>query len=98
MRLTISRNEVLKIAQLSHLTLSESEIEEMAVKLSAIVDYMKVLDKVDISGVEPMSHAQGSTNVFREDQVEPSMPREEALANAPARNGPFIRVPLVIEQ
>lgn len=94
----ISRDVVLKIAQLSHLNLSEGEIEEMTTKLSAILDYMKVLDKVDINGVEAMSHAQGSTNVFREDQIEPSMPREEALANAPARNGPFIRVPLVIEQ
>lgn len=94
----ISRNEVLKIARLAHLTLSEEEIQEMTAKLSAILDYMRILDKVEISGVEPMSHAQGSTNVFRNDEIEPSMPREEALANAPARNGPFIRVPLVIEQ
>ena len=93
----LSKEEVLKIFSLAHLHATPEELEKMTKEFNSILNYVKQLEKVDISGVEAMSHVHGSTNVFREDEVKPSFSIEEGLLNAPDKSGNFFRVPLVIE-
>jgi aspartyl-tRNA(Asn)/glutamyl-tRNA(Gln) amidotransferase subunit C len=77
------------------LELSETELEMMARQLSAIVDYINQLQQVKTDGVEPLAHALDLHDVFREDEPRPSLSADEALANAPARQDNFYRVPPV---
>lgn len=93
----ISKELLLKIARLAHLMVEEREAVELQGNLSSIFDYIGKLEKVDVSNVQPMSHVHGTTNVFREDLVEPSLTVEEGLRNAPDLSGRFIRVPIIIE-
>jgi aspartyl-tRNA(Asn)/glutamyl-tRNA(Gln) amidotransferase subunit C len=69
----------------------------MTRQLSAIVDYVAQLQAVNTDGVEPLAHALPVHNVFRDDEPRPSLPVEEALANAPDRQGDFYGVPAVLE-
>ena len=66
--------------------------------INSILEYVKQLEKIDVSEVEAMSHVHGVTNVFREDTVHTSMKREDGLSNAPDTDGSSFRVPLIIEQ
>jgi len=70
--------------------------ESFAGQLESILNYVNKMSAVDVSGVEPMAHALPLHNVFREDVVEPSLPLEKVLANAPATDGPFFKVPKVL--
>lgn len=94
----ITLKEVEHVARLARLALSEEEKEQMRSQLDRILAYMEKLNQLDTTGVEPTSHVIPMTNVFREDAVVPSLPREEALANAPDRQEGFFRVPRIIEQ
>ncbi len=94
--MAITPEEVRKVAYLARLLLSEDEIAEMAAQLSRILEYMEILRGVDASHVEPMAHPLELTNVFREDRVAPSLPREEALKNAPKHDGECYLVPAVL--
>lgn len=93
----ISIEEILKIAKLAHLNLSEDEQARMTAELSSILDYIDQLNKVDVSGVEPMSHVHGSNNVMREDLIAEPLPFEELKKIAPDSSGRFIRVPIIVE-
>jgi aspartyl-tRNA(Asn)/glutamyl-tRNA(Gln) amidotransferase subunit C len=93
MSLTI--DEVHKVADLARLELTDAELDVMARQLSAIVDYINQLQQVNTDGVEPLAHALDVHDVFRADEPAPSLPPDEALANAPARKGNFYRVPPV---
>ena len=88
---------LLKIAKLAHLEVKDSEADALQGSLSAIFDYMKTLEKVDVSHVEAMSHVLEASNVFRVDEVVPSLPVEDLLQNAPDSSGRFIRVPIIVE-
>jgi len=94
--MAISQEEVQKVALLARLLLSPQEVVLMTTQLGQILDYMALLKEVDTEGVEPMAHAVEMANVFREDQVEPSLPPESALANAPKRDEECYRVPAVL--
>jgi len=94
--MAISREEVEKVSLLARLLLSEAELERMTSQLSQILDYMDLLGEVDTEGVEPMAHALDVSNVFRPDEVRPSLAREAALANAPSRDDECYRVPAVL--
>jgi aspartyl-tRNA(Asn)/glutamyl-tRNA(Gln) amidotransferase subunit C len=94
--MSLTRSEVEKIALLSRLSLSEDEVERMTTQLGAILGYMDLLGEVDTTGVEPMAHARDLTNVFRDDAVQPSLEREQALANAPHRDDECYLVPAVL--
>ena len=84
-------------AQLARLHLSEEEIAKFQAQLSQVLEYVEKLKQVDVSGVEPMAHANAVTNVFRKDEERAWFTPEVALANAPRQtNGLFI-VPKVIE-
>ncbi|MBI5379754.1 MAG: Asp-tRNA(Asn)/Glu-tRNA(Gln) amidotransferase subunit GatC [Nitrospirae bacterium] len=93
----LTREEVNHVARLARLHFSEEEAERFREQLSAILTYVEKLGELDTTGVEPTSHVLPIRNVFREDAVLPSLPREEALANAPDRTEEFYRVPKIIE-
>lgn len=90
--------DVQKVANLSRLAVSTHEVAEYREQLTAILDYVRLLDEVDIEGVEPMPHAIDIHNVFRADQCQPSLDRTEALRNAPASDGAFFLVPKILEE
>ncbi len=93
----LTREDVEKVAGLARLKLTEEEISEMADKLSQVISYVTVLDEVDVSNVEPMAHVADVANVFREDAVRESRPREAALGNAPKSDGKYFLVPQILE-
>jgi aspartyl-tRNA(Asn)/glutamyl-tRNA(Gln) amidotransferase subunit C len=97
--MALSLEEVRRIARLARLELAPEEEGPLAGQLSAILDYVRQLEALDVSGVEPMTHAlaAGELAPMREDEVRPSLPPEEALANAPAREGTCFKVPRIIE-
>ena len=94
--MALTRADVEKVALLARLRLSEAELDTMTSQLAAIVGYVELLAEVDTEGVAPMAHAVELSNVFAEDRVEPSLPRESALANAPRRNDRGYLVPAVL--
>jgi aspartyl-tRNA(Asn)/glutamyl-tRNA(Gln) amidotransferase subunit C len=96
--MALSTEEVRRIAALARLRLSPEEETRLAGELSAILDYVRQLEELDVSGVEPMTHALAAEETpFREDVVLPGLSPEEALANAPARSGTCFQVPRILE-
>lgn len=95
--MTVKKEDVKHIAKLSKLRLSEKEIEEFTEDMNQILDYVKKLEKIDTSKVEPLSHPLEGVNVFREDKLQKSIDREAALKNAPERTEEFFKVPKVIK-
>ncbi len=85
------------ISVLSRLRLPEEEKEKMTGELENILAYMDVLNSLDTSGVEPMSHVFPVRNVMREDDVQPSFPREKLLKNAPQADEEAFLVPKAVE-
>ena len=92
----ISREEVEKVSLLSRLLLSEEELDRLTSQMGGILQYMELLAEVDTENVEPMAHAIEVHDVFRPDQVRPSLDRDDALANAPQRDEECYRVPAVL--
>ncbi len=90
--------EVRKVASLARLSLSDAELTIYGEQLTHILGYVKVLDEIDIDGIEPMPHAVELSNVFRKDVRQPSLSPAEALANAPKTDGRFFQVPQILEQ
>ena len=94
--MSISRQDVAKVALLARLQLTDAELATMTAELAQIVGYVDQLADVDTAGVEPMAHAIELTNVFRADEVTASLPRHEALANAPHHDQRGYLVPAVL--
>jgi aspartyl-tRNA(Asn)/glutamyl-tRNA(Gln) amidotransferase subunit C len=92
MRLSIDH-----LARLARLTLSEEEKALYGGQLDNILNYMEKLDELDTSAVDPTSHVISICNVMREDLPRDSLPREDALGNAPDKTDSFFRVPKIIE-
>jgi aspartyl-tRNA(Asn)/glutamyl-tRNA(Gln) amidotransferase subunit C len=89
----IDRDQVLHVARLARLALTDEEVERMSSELSAVLDHIENMSKLDLEGVEPTSHVVHVENVLREDRPRPSWPREQILEQAPdAAEGGF-RVP-----
>jgi aspartyl-tRNA(Asn)/glutamyl-tRNA(Gln) amidotransferase subunit C len=95
--MSLTPEDVRKVAHLARLDLSDAEVAMMARQLSAIVDYVGQLQRLDLEGVEPLAHALDVSNVFRPDEPAPSLTVEQALANAPQRQRDFFRVPAVLD-
>jgi aspartyl-tRNA(Asn)/glutamyl-tRNA(Gln) amidotransferase subunit C len=93
----LTRDEVAKVALLGRLKLTADEMDRMTVQLGRVLEYVDILNEVDTQGVEPMAHAIELRDVFREDVPVPSLPREDALANAPKSDGRCFVVPAVFE-
>ena len=80
----IDRADVLHVARLARLELSEDEVDRMASELSAVLGHIEKISELDLDGVEPTSHVVEVPDALRADEPRPSLPREEALASAPA--------------
>lgn len=93
----LGREEVLHIALLARLGLSEADVEKFGEQLSNILENFEVLQKVDTEGVPPTAQSIALQNVVREDEVEPSFPRGQILANAPREDEDCFRVRAVLE-
>jgi aspartyl-tRNA(Asn)/glutamyl-tRNA(Gln) amidotransferase subunit C len=89
----IDREQVLHVARLARLELSEDEVERMASELSGILDHVDRISELDLEGVEPTSHVVALENVWRPDEPRPSLPRERALERAPDPGEGAFRVP-----
>jgi aspartyl-tRNA(Asn)/glutamyl-tRNA(Gln) amidotransferase subunit C len=89
--------DVKYIVNLARINLSAQELEKYASQLKVILDYIHQLKKVNIEAVEPTSHAVSLKNVYRQDEVKPSLASESCLANAAKRKDKFFKVPKVIE-
>ena len=95
--MTLTTDEVAKVAILARLRLSPDELALFTGQLNSIVDFVAQLQEPDTEGVEPLAHGVEVRNVFRDDVVGPSLPRDKALANAPKRNAEGFLVPAVLE-
>jgi aspartyl-tRNA(Asn)/glutamyl-tRNA(Gln) amidotransferase subunit C len=91
--MAISRDEVLHVAGLARLDLSEDEIERFREQLNAILEAVGKVAELDLSDIEPTAHPLDLINAWAEDEPRPSLSVDEALANAPDREGDFFRVP-----
>ena len=89
----IEREQVLHVAKLSRLKLSDEEVTRLEGELSSILDHVDRLAEIDIEGVEPTSHVVPLENVLREDEPRPSLDREVALSQAPDPHDGAFRVP-----
>jgi aspartyl-tRNA(Asn)/glutamyl-tRNA(Gln) amidotransferase subunit C len=94
--MAITRKDVEKVALLARLQLSDAELATMSEQLAQIVGYVDHLAQVDTKGVEPMAHAVEQLNVFRDDTVDMSLSRAEALSNAPHHDERGYMVPAVL--
>jgi aspartyl-tRNA(Asn)/glutamyl-tRNA(Gln) amidotransferase subunit C len=93
----LTLDEVRRVARLARLALTDTEAETMRAQLEQILGYMAELDAVDVSAVEPTYHAIPLDAPLRPDVVRPGLPREEALAAAPATEAGGFAVPKVLE-
>jgi aspartyl-tRNA(Asn)/glutamyl-tRNA(Gln) amidotransferase subunit C len=93
----IERRTVEDVAKLARLALSEEEIERFTGQLSAILDAVSKLNAVDTSGVGPTASILDLQDVLRDDEPRPSLDKEDALRNAPEREGDYFRVQPVFE-
>lgn len=94
--MAVTKKEVEHIAELARLHLTEKEIEEYTRQLNTILEYVEKLNELNTEDVLPLSHPVEGNNIFREDKVRPSVGREDALKNAPAKDDEFFKVPKVI--
>ena len=93
----LSREEVLHIARLARIGLSESEIDRFSGQLSNLLGHFEALQEVDTEGVPPTAQSVDLQSVMRDDAVRPSFPPDDILANAPKREGDCFRVRAVLE-
>lgn len=93
----LTREQVEYVARLARLAIDDSEKTRLTRQLGEILGYVEKLGELDTSNVEPTSHVVPIQNVFREDTVRPSLPRETILQNAPDRTEEFFKVPKIIE-
>ena len=93
----LTREQILHIARLARLGLSEAEINKMGEQLPDILENFEILQKVDTTDIPPTAQSIALQNVVRDDEVAPSLPPSEILSNAPRKEGDFFRVRAVLE-
>lgn len=93
----ISKEDVEHVAHLARLSVSDENVEKLTEELDAIIGFAEQLDELDTTDVEPTSHVLDIHNVLREDTIQPSLDREEALKNAPDQKDGQVKVPSVLE-
>ena len=93
----ITKEEIIKLAKLARIGLSEEEISSLEKEMSSILEYVELLKEVDVTGVEPTNQVTGLLNTTRQDKiVDPQISREDLLANAPETENGFIKVKSVL--
>lgn len=93
----ISREEVLHVAKLARVGLTEEEVDRFAKQLSHILDNFEILNQLDTAGVIPTTQSIPLKNVMKADEVKPSLPTEDVLANAPHQEDDYFRIRAVLE-
>ncbi len=96
--MAVNIKDVEHIAKLAKLSFSEDEMKKFTEQFNEILSFMEKLNELDTSSIEPLSHVIELQNVLRNDIVRPSLPTEEALKNAPAKDDRFFKVPKVIDR
>ena len=91
--MSISRDDVLHVARLARLALTDDEVERLTGELGAILDAVGIVSELDFADVPPTSHPLDLVNVWDEDEPRPSLPLEDVFANAPDAEGSLFRVP-----
>jgi aspartyl-tRNA(Asn)/glutamyl-tRNA(Gln) amidotransferase subunit C len=91
--MAITRDEVLHVAKLARLELADDEVERFTEQLSAILEAVAKVSELDLADVKPTAHPLDVVNVWAADEPAPCLPVEEALGNAPDREGDFFKVP-----
>ncbi|MCH2130774.1 MAG: Asp-tRNA(Asn)/Glu-tRNA(Gln) amidotransferase subunit GatC [Pirellulaceae bacterium] len=94
--MSLTRAQVQQVSLLARLQLNDQELDQMTHQLSQIVEYVALLGELDTDDVPPMAHGVEQHNVFAEDDLQHSLTRDEALANAPKRDDECYRVPAVL--
>lgn len=94
----VTKKDVEYIANLAKLRFNDEELDNFTHELNEILNYVEKLNELDTNNIEPLSHPIENVNVFREDQLKPSIDREEALRNAPSSTEEFFKVPKVINK
>ena len=93
----ITSDEIRHLSLLCRVAMTDDDVELMRDQMSDILGNISILNQVDTEGVEPTGHSVDLVSVMRDDEVQPSLELEETLANAPTREGDFIRVRAVLE-
>ncbi len=93
----IDESQVRQVAKLSRLDLTDDEVARFSIELSAIVEYIEKLNELDVDSVEPLAHCLPLHNVFRADEIRPSLDTEAALSNAPQRHDEYFKVPKILD-
>ncbi|MCH8102889.1 MAG: Asp-tRNA(Asn)/Glu-tRNA(Gln) amidotransferase subunit GatC [Chloroflexi bacterium] len=88
----LSADDVRHVARLTHLSLTDYEVEKLRAELSSCLTFFQTLQEVDTTGVEPTGHSTDARSVMREDEPRDSLPRSEVLANAPHSEDDYVRV------
>jgi aspartyl-tRNA(Asn)/glutamyl-tRNA(Gln) amidotransferase subunit C len=96
--MSITRDEVAHLARLSRLALGEDELEHFAAQLDVIISAVARVQEVAADDIPPTSHALPLTNVFRPDEIRPSLTPQQALAGAPATEEDRFRVPRILDE
>lgn len=91
--MAISREEVLHVARLARLALTDEEVERLTDELDKILEAVSIVAELDLADVPPTSHPLDLVNVWDEDEPRASLPLDDVFANAPAREGDLFRVP-----
>lgn len=94
--MSVTKKDVEKIAELAKLKFTDDELENFTHQMNEILSYMDKLNELDTENVKPLSHPVEQINVFREDELRPSVSTEEALKNAPDKTDQHFKVPKVI--
>jgi aspartyl-tRNA(Asn)/glutamyl-tRNA(Gln) amidotransferase subunit C len=96
--MSITRDEVAHLARLSRLALGEEELDHLAPQLDQIISAVARVQEVTAEGIPPTSHALPITNVYREDEIVPCLPRDVVLAQAPAVEQERFKVPRILDE
>lgn len=94
----LTKETVTKVAHLARLKLTDAELDLFTTQLGHVLGYVELLNELDTSSVQPMAHVADIANVFRDDEVRPSLPRAAALSNAPKSDGKYFVVPQILEE
>ncbi|MFX3618784.1 MAG: Asp-tRNA(Asn)/Glu-tRNA(Gln) amidotransferase subunit GatC [Sporolactobacillus sp.] len=93
----ISEEQVKYVANLARLSFTDAEVKTFTSQLDDIIGFAEQLNELDTEGIEPTTHVLDMHNVMRKDVVQPSLPRKEALKNAPLQEEGQVKVPLIME-
>ncbi len=94
--MSVTKKDVEKIAELAKLKFTDKELDDFTHQMNEILSYMDKLNELDTKNVKPLSHPVEQINVFRDDELRPSVSTEEALKNAPDKTDQHFKVPKVI--